>query len=230
MLPNGHCTLSVFNKKLDFLPKLVSNLPNVVNSNTSALIFRATSNQTLCERNNDYADMVNYKIDKAKPEHFKSVPKEDIAFIQNLNLESWNDVSTIRDRDCFLLGKEKLRCDVCSKHRANLNAMRERILKESNKSQFRNDRYLSKDELLQKLKDLELEKKKCYQKITRLTHAIRNNITEHGICADEETHNIVKEAMEEELHPFAKDSPQFLLWELKKLQSSLKNRLYHGTL
>ena len=35
-LPNGHWTLSLFNKKLDFLPKLVSNFPNVVNSNTSA--------------------------------------------------------------------------------------------------------------------------------------------------------------------------------------------------
>ena len=35
-LPNGHWTLSLFNKKLDILPKLVSNFPNVVNSNTSA--------------------------------------------------------------------------------------------------------------------------------------------------------------------------------------------------
>ena len=42
--------------------------------------------------------------------------------------------------------------------------MRGRIQTESNKSQFTNDRYLSKDELLQKLKDLELEKKTCYQK------------------------------------------------------------------
>ena len=223
VLPNGHWTLSLFNKKLDFLPKPVSNLPNVINSNTSALIFSAISNHALCEGNSDYPDIVNFKIDKAKPEHFKSVQNEDIAFIQNFNLESWNDFSTIRHRDCFLLVKDKLRCDVCSKYRANLNVLRGRIQKESNKSQFTNDRYLSKDELLQKLKDLELEKKKSYQKISGLTHAIRNNIKEHGICADEETYNIVKEAMEKEMCPFAKDSPQFLLWEQQKLQSSLKN-------
>ena len=100
--------------------------------------------------------------------------------------------------------KDKLRCYVCSKYRANVNVMRGRIQKESSKSQFTNDRYLSKDELLQNLKDLELEKKKCYQKISRLRHAIRNNIKEHGICADEETYNIVKEAMEKEMCPFAK--------------------------
>ena len=41
VLPNGHWTLSLFNKKLDFLLKPVSNLPNVVNSNTSGLIFSA---------------------------------------------------------------------------------------------------------------------------------------------------------------------------------------------
>ena len=196
VLPNGNWTLSLCNKKLDFLPKPVSNLPNVINSNTSALIFSAISNHTLCEGNNDYPDVVNFKIDKVKPEYFKSAQNEDIAFIQSVNLESWNDFSTIRHRDCFLLVKDKLRCDVCSKYRANLNAMQGRIQKEPNKSQFTNDRYLSKDELLQKLKNLEREKKKNYQKISRLTRAIRNHVKEHGICADEETYNVVKEVME----------------------------------
>ena len=92
--------------------------------------------------------------------------------------------------------KDKLRCDVCSKYRANLNAMRGRIQKDPNKPQFTNDRYLSKDELLQKLKNLEREKKKNYQKISRLTHGIRNHVKEYGICADEETYNVVKEVME----------------------------------
>ena len=98
------------------------------------------------------------------------------------------------------------------------------IQKEPNKSQFTNDRYLSKDKLLQKLKDFEVKKKKkSYQNISHLTHAIRNHIKEHGVCVDEETSNIVKEAMEKEMHPFAKDNSQFLLWMQQKLQSSLKN-------
>ena len=80
VLPNGHQTLSLFNKKLDSLPNTVSNLPNVVNSNTSALKFSVVSNHTLCEGNNDYPDIVNFKIGKAKPEHFKSVQNENIAF------------------------------------------------------------------------------------------------------------------------------------------------------
>ena len=90
--PNGHWKLSsLFNKKLNFPSKPVSNLPNVVNSNASALIFSAVSNHTLCEANNDYPDTVKFKIDKAKPEHFKYVQNEDIAFIQNFHLESWNE-------------------------------------------------------------------------------------------------------------------------------------------
>ena len=52
------------------------NLPNVINSNTTDLIFSAISNHTLCEGNNDYPDIVNFKIDKSKPEHFKSVQIE----------------------------------------------------------------------------------------------------------------------------------------------------------
>ena len=63
--------------------------------------------------------------------------------------------------------KDKLRCDVCSKYQENLNAMRGRIQYEFNKSQFTNDRCLSKYELSQKLKDLELENwshDTCYQK------------------------------------------------------------------
>ena len=93
----------------------MSLLPNVINSNTSALIFSAISNHTLCEGDSDYPDIVNFKTDKAKPKYFKSV-HEDIAFIQNFNLESWNYFSTIRYRDCFLLVKDKLRCDVYSKY------------------------------------------------------------------------------------------------------------------
>ena len=101
--------------------------------------------------------------------------------------------------------------------------MQGRTQKEPNKSQFTNDRYLSKDELSQKLKELELEKKKCYHRISCLTHTISNNIKEHGICADEETYNIVNEAMEKEMCLFTKDSPQFLLWEQQKRHSNFKN-------
>ena len=147
----------------------------------------------------------------------------NIAFIQSFNLESWNDFSTIQHRDCFLLVKNKLTYDICSKYQTNLNVMGGKIQKESNKSQFINERYLSKDELLQKLKNLELEKKKSYQKISRLTHAIRNHIKEHGISADEETCNTVKEAMKKEMCPFANFFAQFLLWEQQKIQSSSKN-------
>ena len=68
MLPNGYWTLSLCNKKLDFFSKPVSNLSNVINSNTSALIFSNISNHTLYEGNNDYSDIVNFKIHKAKPE------------------------------------------------------------------------------------------------------------------------------------------------------------------
>ena len=109
---------------------------------------------------------------------------EHIAFIQNFSLESRNDFSAIRHRDFFLLVKDKLKCDVYSKYRSNLNVIQGRIQKEHNKSQFTNGRYLSKDELLQKMKDLELEKKKKYRNISGLRHAIRNNIKEHRICAE----------------------------------------------
>lgn len=61
-----------------------------------------------------------------------------------------------------------------SKYRANLNVLRRRIQKESNKSQFTNERYLRKDELLQKIENNQLEKRKSYQKISCLAHAIRN--------------------------------------------------------
>ena len=111
------------------------------------------------------------------------------------------------DTDCFLLKKDKLRYDKCSKYRANL-MLRKEEYRRSLTSLNLQMAEVSKDELLQKLKYLELEKKKCYQKISRLTHAIRNNIKEHRICAKEETYNIV--SMEKEMSPFAKDSPQFL--------------------
>ena len=50
-----------------------------------------------------------------------------------------------------------------------------------------------------------------------------NNIKEHEICADEETYNIVNEAMEKEMCLFTKDSPQFLLWEQQNHHSNFKN-------
>ena len=86
VLPNGHWTLSRFNKKLDFLPTPVSNLPNVVNSNTSDLIFFAVWNHTLCEGNNDYPNIVKFKIDKAKLEHFKSVKMKILHLFKTFTL------------------------------------------------------------------------------------------------------------------------------------------------
>ena len=101
-------------KKIDFLPKPASNLPNVINISASALIFSPIWNDTLCEGNNDCPNIVNFQIDKAKPEHFKSLQNEDIVFIQNFNLESWNVFSTIQHRDS---GFWSLICDFLERGR-----------------------------------------------------------------------------------------------------------------
>ena len=83
---------------------------------------------------------------------------------------------------------------------------------------------LSREQLLQKLKRLEADKKKMGEKLIRLNKKVSQFIKRDAVEIDSETSKIVEETMEKVDSPFEADSAQHLLWEQQRLQNSLSNK------
>ena len=86
-----------------------------------------------------------------------------------------------------------------------------------------NDKFLSKEQLILKVKALEKEKKVTATRIARLKTVVMENLKLEGLVIEDETSNIISEAIEKEQCPFDPETPQYLLWEQQKYQAGLKD-------
>ena len=109
----------------------------------------------------------------------------------------------IRHKDCELLIKNGLRCDPCSIYRTTLNGMMCRKRKSSVEYEIpiqTNDRYLNKEQLLQKLRTLEREKKKLTAQRIRLQEKIKTQIKTEGSVLHDDDGLLMNEVMEKHQH------------------------------
>ena len=198
-------------------------LPDILNVNTGDFIFSVINKANICCGNPDFKDLVTWKI---HPENFQSANGADIGIIQTKCLESWDDMTIIRHKDCAILCQGiKIRCQVCESYRTSLFAMRSRIKAKGDSviNKKTNDRYLSKEELIEKIKCLTAENKKATQRIRRLSETVQRKILEDGIQTDDDTHAVTYEILDKVECPFDPETPQFLLWEQQKQQSGLRD-------
>ncbi len=102
------------------------------------------------------------------------------------------DDNTIYHSKCFvLIRKEVSRCPSCQKYRSNLRALRSKCQKlsdstKTDQNSHTNYRYLDKNELQQRLKNVQIARKTAERKVLRMNEKLKMLIDEEGIDLEEE--------------------------------------------
>ena len=143
-------------------------------------------------------------------------------------MSTWNDFSVIRSSSCSILinvNDKKEKCDYCSSCKRCLMTLALNSVKAKNRDFSKvNDSYLTKHQLIVKLKELEREKKLSTSRTARFECKVKEHLVKEGVAVDFETNRFLKEIINSQSNiPFKKDSPQYLLWEQQRILSSLKS-------
>ena len=77
-------------------------------------------------------------------------------------------------------------------------------------------RYLTREELVERLNNAQNHKREELKKIAKLSKIVAAYIEQEGATLGDENHNIVNKIFNETSHTFAEDTPQFLLWKQQK--------------
>ena len=85
-----------------------------------------------------------------------------------------------------------------------------------------NLRYLTREELIERLSNAQNHKREALKKIAKLSKIVAASIEQEGATLGDENH-IVNEIFNETPHTFAEDTPQFLLWQQQKEEASKKD-------
>ena len=228
----GDWYISLFQNKISKDADFYYSLPAKLEQSSAEEIFSKLEIYQICPGNNDFQDLIDQRLLKIKPQNFISAHKTDAGVMETNTMQTWDSLSVIRHVDCvFLVEAGTIRCSACSTYRKTLHAMmttyrrkstEEEPVKDSSKV---NDRYLSKTEMMDKLKFLEREKRILTSKNIRLQNKVRNLIEHEGIIVDDNTNQLVKAVQNDhEVCPFETDSPQALLWEQQKIQANTKDK------
>ncbi|XP_065656351.1 uncharacterized protein LOC136081897 [Hydra vulgaris] len=216
--------LKVFDRIINKSSYFIQNLSPKINKKNADNIFKLIVQSHICIGNQDYPEIIIKQRSQFTNPNIKSEIKLETKF-----LESVDDFTILRHESCEILCDEKTqRCEKCDSCRNFLKVSTFRLKnKESDtgSSKTTNLKYLSHQELINKVKFLQQQKSTLTQRIIKLQARVKKLIKTDGLYIDNDTHKIVKESLLSELNknPFNSESPQFLLWEQQKLQAGLKN-------
>ena len=119
--------------------------------------------------------------------------------------------------------------------RATSSKQAKRTASHSQPSSSRNYRFLSKDELKDRLRATHTLQRNTHKKLERLRDKIVVSVEKNGVDIDEETHNdllkVVEKCNEEELVKYPQDSFQQIFWQQQlqcaRLSSNRRQRRWH---
>ena len=83
-----------------------------------------------------------------------------------------------------------------------------------------NYRYLKKEELIEQLSNTQKEKSKAIKTTMRVSILIKTCINDEGVVVDSPLHETLSKVIETAGPYFNENSPQWLLWQQQKEQSS----------
>ena len=140
--------------------------------------------------------------------------------------------TTIRHKFCkLLISSKEQRCGPCSMYRVSLHMYSRRRSNEIVASINKNDRYLTLNQALEKLKKLEIEKKQLVVSNVKRQEKIRCLIKAEGIEVDANTEDLIMQTMKNRKVKYDHYLHQLLesIEEFKKFQKvnfeSIKNTI-----
>lgn len=168
-----------------------------------------------------YSDVISQKIDIKLPSTNFLVETETHNLLGNKeNYKIW------RHNTCnFFILKSSVSCQNCKSLIPTLRKSRSRQSSDgTTDSSSVNYRFLSREELIERLGNVQKKKKEVIQKLATLNSKVQEDIGKSGLVLQEEEHNSFKKVLvENDDFEFEEETPQWLLWQQQKLQASKSN-------
>ena len=199
------------------------------------------TNYHLCSGVTNYEDIISRQLE-INQKFSGTNGQPIIETIEHFPLHEKSDYKFLRSSDCGIFISNELPEKVCSscksfahdtlrkiRQRNSLNVPGESPpIKKSITSDTSscNVRFLSREELIERLTNTQEKKRQLSRNIAMLNHRINEDIRTEGTSnIDDNQHNFLTEIITnvKNKSSFDEESPQWLLWEQQKLQASKKN-------
>ena len=226
---DNHWSLYVHGKEVKKESETLKNLSHFFDSESLVTFF---TDHKCCLGLNGFEDVIRSQTGLNHP--FVSNEDELSAMIENhehLELDDINNFKYVRHVQCSqLIKKFQEVCENCKSFKKNLLKIRARSANDNPQrtcdTSHTNYRYLSKEELVERLKNVQAKKKDALRRISVLNAKVEESVRENGVDCNDEQHTVIKEKITstpEDTFKFEEDSPQWLLWQQQKLSASKKD-------
>ena len=222
-------SLKIFSIIVDSTHESLSELPKVLNDENIEFFVIKLSHLNICHGNASFTDICDEKLEIRHP-YANSAIFENKYHVPLRK----QDFKIIRHRDCNILcDSTTLICSQCSKFQASLRKTKSLMRKEKEDPNIRlnrtsdsskaNIKNLPRDQLIERLINVQKQKKYAIKKVLSMSAAINKLILKDGVTISSDQHSVCKEIMSDNECSFDEDSPQFLLWQQQKEQASKKD-------
>jgi len=203
----------------------LSTLPIILTSETVRNFFYQLNNAKLCIGNDDFQDLISYKLEGNTTNTFKKGNIED----SELNGMFITENVVLRSSSCevsLAASYQPNRCPSCANYRRTLKVMETRIpsIISSAVKKKRPHTSLSKKQLRKKLFTSGKEIKDLHRKQSILENRLQRSVTRKGVTLDEESHGLISKIVEQDKDDFPENSVMGLLWNQQKKASSVTKK------
>jgi len=219
---NGSWSINSYGKVL----KNITSIPTKLDSANFHILLNFINCKHNCVGNKDLPELISKKTIGGT---FQDSKGSVVAAVENDKFIDINAMNTIRHKHCeIVVDNEKQRCSVCTEYRKTLNTLNWRLKQpkatEDVNKHTRNT-YLSREQLEDKTVKLNREVKSLRRSVGKYEQFIASIIVEkEGEVLPTELHDSCEVAIKDNQNELTNDSPQFLLQEQQKKQTSYKNR------
>ena len=224
-----HC--NVHNKTVKLENENFKDLPKVLSDCNIKLFSAKFGNLNVCQSISGFTDVIQARLDIKQP--FRDAKGNSIVgFIEDdlHNPLIKENFMNVRHSSCLFFSDANL-CEVCSNYTNFLRSCKSRIsADEPERKKARvsdmsrtNYRFLSRDELEDRLANTQKQKKEAIQKVNRLSKIVGDFIQSDGVVLENNDHDVFKTILNEQNIEFDAETPQGLLWQQQKEQLNKKD-------
>ena len=185
---------------------------------------------SLCRGISGFEDVIQSRLDMKLPFHASVLCESD----QQIPLLDKHDYKIIRHRDCKIIMENDPSnlCENCKQFIPYLKKCKIRssetptssAKEEALDSSHTNYRFLSREELIERLQHAQKKKKDALQKLAYINAKIKDDVGKKGVVLESTQHDLFQKILTSSETPdFDQESPQWLLWQQQRLQASKTN-------
>ena len=215
--------------------QLLSTFPDKILDATSVTeIIDAVDSAQLCPGNPDpeIVELFERRGHSAADDYCAAY----IDVVDVTNSDGVQYARTVRHNKCEILCQQKGRqpyiCSACQLYKGSLRVMKWRsqqcdVPSRTSHNSHTNIRYLNVEEMEERLRNVQKQKKSVTNKAKKLEEKMKQDIEENGVALTEPEINVVNDLLKDAsdtVYSFPKDSIQYILWEEQKKFNALKDK------